>query len=341
MADAGVEVTLSLLPGGNDLYDGGKTVYSQKGIAAFAAYVVAVAKEFPDVATITIGNEFNGLNSAFVDGKRATTDIEARVAYYTSIVKAVSEALDAEGLDVSLAGGALHSMATGYGQAMVDAGTFAYIDTLDFHPYGEYPTEIAQSLERLNSILDTLPDDQRPDLVVTEFGASADADDPLSNASYLAKMAAVLGAGGVSSAAWYALYDEDTSGTPDMGLYDTPTAANDMLEGFQFVASLLDSGTTPTQVEAGAGLEVYDFGNGTWLVWGSAQTVAFGGKGLTFRDASGSIIDTPTTVTDTPVFVSGTNLSVKGTSGILADSFYDFALDADPDGPWSYHALKI
>jgi Ca2+-binding RTX toxin-like protein len=342
--NAGLNVTLTLMPGGNPLYNGGKTVISKKDIAAFADYVVAVAKAFPEVDTIVIGNEFNGLNSNFINGGAATKNIDKRVKIYTNIVEEVNKRLDAADLDVQLSGGALHSVATGYVQAMIKAGTFRHIDTLDFHPYGANPVEVANSLQRLNTVLSDLPEAIRPTLMVTEFGASADPDDPLSNSDYLAKMVAVLADGGVETAAWYAFFDDDRGQIPDMGLYDDRTTPNDMLDGYRFVAGLLDAGAAPSRVDTGPGIELYDFGNGTWLVWGSVQNVTFTGTDLQFFDTCGRPIDPPAGLSDQPVYVQGKDITLTpltGDGALLADSFYDFALSPDPDGPWSYHALKI
>ncbi|MGI3170913.1 calcium-binding protein [Pseudooceanicola sp. C21-150M6] len=344
MAAAGLDVTLTLHPGGNPLYDNGDTVTSARGIAAFARYVDAVLTEFPSIDSIVIGNEFNGLDGQFVTGAAATTDLEQRASYYTDILKAVHDRVADSHSDVQIVGGALHSIATGYVQILVDQGAFEYMDALDIHPYGQDPIEVAQSLAQLNAVLDTLPADQRPDLVVTEFALPAESSDPMANSEYLAKMAAVLAAGGVSAASWYALLDENYNRTADMGLFDTTDTANPVLDSFRFAETLFDTGATPVQMEAGPGVELYDFGNGTWLVWGSAQSVQFSGTGLTFRDASGAVIDRPATLSDAPIYVQGADMVLSADpdhAALLADSFYDFDLTADPDGPWSYFGLKI
>ena len=344
VADSGLDVTLSILPGGNPLYDDGHTVTTAEGRAAFAAFVDALLTEFPSIDRIVIGNEFNGLNAQFVDGPAASKSIPERAAIYTDILAEVSDLVAEKHSQVEIGGGALHSVATGYVQALIDAGAFAYMDTLDLHPYGLDPVEVGTALAQLGKVLDQLPEDQRPELVVTEFGASADSADPLSNAEFLAKMAAVLSAGGVSEASWYALLDEDSSGTPDMGLYDTISTENDMLEGFRFVQSILLDDQPVQELDLGPGIEAYDFGGGTWLVWGSLQDVDFTGTGLVFRDASGAVIAAPDQLTDSPIYLQGENvdlLTEDGPGSLIADSFYDWALDADPDGPWSYHMLKI
>lgn len=340
---AGLDTSITLTPGGNSLYDKGKTVTSAKGIDAFADFAVAVLKEFPSIDRITIGNEFNGLNDAFVNGKAGTSNIDKRAAIYTKILKAVDEAVDKAGLDVEIAGGALHSVATGYVKALADAGAFKYMDSLDIHPYGLDPVEVGTALSRLNDVLDTLPASQRPDIVVTEFGQSADASDALSNASYFAKMVAVMADAGVTMASWYALLDEDRSGTPDMGLYDSITQSNDMLSGFRYMAGLIEDGGAPVQIDAGPGIELYQINATTHLIWGSSQHVDFTGRNLVFRDASGQIIDAPDTLGDDPIYVQGRGFGVASADGeaaLLADSFYDFALSPDPEGAWSYHGLK-
>ncbi|MCA0994798.1 hypothetical protein [Alloyangia pacifica] len=344
LEDNGLGVTLTLSPHGNPLYDDGETVTSAEGIAAFANFVSALLDEFPSVERVVIGNEFNGLNDSFVSGTAASMSVPKRAEYYTDILEGVYEAVSDSHADVQIGGGALHSVATGYVEALIDAGAFAYMDTLDLHPYGQDPVEVGTSLAHLNTLLDALPEDQRPDIVVTEFGTSADSDDPLSNAAYLAKMVAVMAANGVSEAAWYALLDEDLSNTPDMGLYDSIAEANDMLSGFRFVAALLEGDGAVQKLEVGAGIEAYSFNDGTIIAWGSFQDVSISGTGLVFRDAGGSVIDAPTSLDDDPIYIQGTDIEVSTPQAegvLLADSFYDWDLSGDPEGPWSYHMLKI
>lgn len=339
---AGVDPIITLQPHGNPWYDGNTTVTTDGGVQAFANFVLAVANQFPGLTQIAIGNEFNGLSPAFVSGVAAVYDVPQRVAYYTDILRAVHTTIDATHPDMQIIGGALHSIPTGYVQAMVTAGTFQYMDALDVHPYEIDPIEVQEAMDRLNVILDTLPPDQRPEIVVTEFGDLADLDDPLSNASYLAKMVAILAESGVSDATWYALLDEDWSATPNMGLYDRVGVSNDMLPGFQFAAGLLDGTYAVTKVATPSEIELYDFGNGTWLVWGGHQAVSFLGDNLVFRNAAGTVIDAPDTLSDAPVYVQGANFQVvpaEGPGALLADSFYDFSLDADPTSGWSYHLL--
>ncbi|ANT63262.1 hypothetical protein AYJ57_22570 (plasmid) [Salipiger sp. CCB-MM3] len=339
-----LDITLTLMPHGNPLYDDGETVTSEEGIAAFARFVEALLAEFPEIKRIVIGNEFNGLDGRFTSGAATTRSIPERAAIYTEILKGVSDTVSESYPDVEIGGGALHSVATGYVKALIDAGAFEYMDSLDIHPYGLEPSELGVALAHLNSILATLLEEQQPSIVITEFGRSAVTDDPLSNASYLAKAVAVMSANGVTEASWYALLDEDWSGSPDMGLYDKPTTENEMLDGFRFVESILAGAQDSVALDLGPGIEAYDFGNGTWLVWGSAQDISFSGTNLVIRDAGGAIIDAPDRIGDTPVYVQGSDLSVtpvEGPGALITDSFYDWDLASDPEGPWSYHLLKV
>lgn len=343
MERQGVDVTLTLIPGGNALYDNGATVWSSGGIAGFAKFAAAAVKEFPGIDRLVVGNEHNGLDASFVNGVAAQGNVADRAAKYTELLRAVHNKVAATGSDVEIVGGALHSVATGYVEALIEAGAFQYMDALDFHPYGLEPEELAAALDRLNEVLDTLPQNQRPELIVTEFARPADAADPLANTSYLLKMAAVLSEAGVSSANWYALLDEDYAAHRDMGLFDSVSDANPIFNGFQFLSRILETSSTTVEVDSGPGLEVFDFGNGTLMVWGTPQEVSFSGANLVFRDATGKIISRPTEVTDEPIYVQGKGVAVTATGDgqLLADSYHDFSLAADPEGPWSYHGHKI
>ncbi|KIT16331.1 calcium-binding protein [Jannaschia aquimarina] len=341
LADAGFDLTLTFMAR-NPLYDGGKTAHSAEGIAAFADYVAATLDRFPDIQRIAIGNEFNGLNDSFVSGPAASNDLTVRAEHQTRILKAVHDRLADDHPDVAIIGGAMHSTPTGYVSHLIEAGAMAYMDHLDIHPYGLDPSEAAQAFERLNAVLDEVPAEIRPTLVATEFGQSAVAGDPLSNADYLTKMAAVMSAAGFEMAAWYALLDEDRSGTPDMGLYQSRSEANDMVAGFRFVADLLDRAGRAVEVDLGAGLEAYRFEDGTMMVWGSAQAISIEGRDLAFLSADGRPIPRPERIDDSVVVVTGREIEISAGDGpgVLADSFYDFSLDPDGDTSWSYHAEK-
>ena len=346
MIDAGLNPILTLMPQGNSLYDGGKTVMSAEGIAAFANFAVAVLDEYPELTRLSIGNEFNTYVQSFISGAALQLSLQERAQLYTDILAAVSDRLAETHPDVQLIGGALHSVPTGYIGYLADAGAFQYIDVLDFHPYGQDPTQVGEILEELNRILDTLPADQRPELMASEFGQSAQSDDPLSNAGYLVKMLAVMGDAGVSEAVWYSLLDEDWYSYPDMGLYDNPDAANDMLPAFQWMSQLLDQGT-PTKLASASSVELYQLTDDTYLMWGSHQTMKITGTNLVFRDAAGHVIDRPDALSDAPVFVQGDNVTIapaQGPGAVRADSFYDFDLQDSlaPAGPgWSYHGLSV
>ena len=341
----GLNPIVTLMPQGNPLYDGGDTVTSARGIAAFADFVASVLDRFPDLNRIAIGNEFNTGSEHFIRGKAATSDLAKRAEYYTAILQAVHERLSLDHPDVQIIGGALHSVPTGYVGHLAAAGAFGYMDALDVHPYGTDPVQAGVNLAELNRVLNDLPKSQCPDLIATEFGQSADPDRAASNPDYLAKMVAVMGDAGFDEAVWYALLDEDSTWYGDMGLYDSLDRANPLAKGFAFVAEILDRGT-PQRLDAGPGVELYRIGPDTWMVWGSHQAVDFAGSGLVFRNALGERVDRPEALSDSVVIIEGRGLRVipeQGDGAVIADSFYDFSLDpaAQAEAGWSYHALKI
>lgn len=345
MIDSGLDPVITLQPHGNLLYQGGGTVLDPEALAGFAHFVSAVLDAFPGLTRIAIGNEFNSNSSSFIVGAAANSTLVERAQIYTNIVAAVADRLSVHHPDVDLIGGAVHSVPTGYIGYLADAGAFAYIDTFDFHPYGQDPVQVAENLEELNRLFDSLPEDQRPNLIASEFGQSADLSDPLSNADYLAKMIAVMGDAGITEAVWYALLDEDMFTYGNMGLYDNLTTENDMLRGYQWLADLLDAGT-PERIASVSTIELYRFTADTVLVWGSYQSVTITGTDLVFRNAAGTIIDAPNRLTDAALYVQGTDIQITPSSGaghVIADSFYDFDLQEslrDTDSGWSYHGLR-
>lgn len=343
LLEAGLDPVVTLMPSGNALYDGGKTVVSDAALAAFADYVVAALDRFDGLKRIEIGNEFNGAN--FVSGEAATSDMAVRAAYYTRILAAVHERVSAAHPDVEVIGGALHSVPVGYVRHLAAAGAFAHMNSLAVHPYGLRPEEAAEAFETLNDVLSNLPKADRPNLVVTEFGQSLPDARLAENADYLAKMVAVFGEAGVTDAVWYALLDEDNAPHRNMGLYNDARTANPALGTYRFLGTLLAE-ATPKRIATDVAVHAYAFGQDAegrdlWLVWGSAGAGAVAGRNLVFLDTAGSVID-PAFIGPEAVFVRGADLSISPAGdSVIADSYYQFDLQQGADSPWSYHGLKV
>lgn len=336
---AGVDPIVMLLPSGNPLYAGGKTVTAEADIAAFADFAVALLDRFGGLKRIEIGNEFNGVN--FVSGPAATSNMPARAEYYTRILSAVEARVAETHPDVEIIGGSLHSVPVGFVEHLAAAGAFAHMDSLALHPYKLGPEQVGDALETLNAMLDTLPSDQRPDIVITEFGQTLPDGHLVENTDYLAKMAVVFGDQGVTDAVWYSLVDENDAPHANMGLFHDATSGNPALGTFQFLVPLL-SQASPQRLDTDGLIQVYDLGQDTWLVWGSTQDVAVTGDGVAFFDAGGKPIARIGAISSHPVFVRGENVAFEtGPGHVIADSYYQFDLQQGPDSPWSYYGLKV
>lgn len=323
----------------NKLYDGGNTVHSKKGLAAFADYVVATVKEFPGVTTIEIGNEFNGNN--FVSGKVLSSSKDLRDDFYDSIVKAVDKALNEAGVDVQILGGATHSIPVDYLDKLDALGTLDMLDGISIHPYTTAPEQFA---DQLNVLRAAIGDDIA--VHATEFGGNFA---NLSDAPpYLAKMLSVMAAADVASASWYAFAKQTYFA--NMELWDTSSAkATPAGVTYALFEQLLADGVEVDQIDIDAYTYFYSFGENAAVLWGEDREIALA-DGVSAFDLAGNLISDFSQVSpDMPVIlrsagkITAESFTLGGT-GILADSFHDFDVTNAPgslagfEGPWSYFA---
>lgn len=334
---AGLDVSLMFQPA-HPLYDGGKTPHSPAAITAFADFVVATLDRFPGVGAIEIGNEFNGEN--FVTGTVLTDGYSLRPQHYADLLKGVATAVAASHPDVTVVGGAMHSVPVGYAMALAAAGAFEFMDAVAIHPYTTDPEQLADQLALLDAVTGDLP------IHVTEFGQEFGslADAP----AYLVKMTAVMAAAGVESAQWYALYEQpwfDNMELVASGRKPTPAG-----ESFAFVQDVLLGAEDAVRIDTESSAYAYSFGEDALVLWGDGQRVSFSAP-VTVYDATGHRIafdgvlrdDAPVVVVGDGPLVAGDDYAI-GETGLLADSYHDFDV-AHPGGgagggPWSYHSLR-
>lgn len=333
----GVTVTLTFAHT-NALYDKGYTVYTDAGREAFADFIVATLRHYPNVAAIEIGNEYN--SNSYVTGPVAASSAANRDDYYAKLVTAVSTALDEAGIDVEILGGATHSIPVDYFADLKALGTLDLLDAVSIHPYTTPPEQFADQIGLLRSVIGN-------DIAirVTEFGSNfASLDDA---PAYLAKMLSVMGATGIESASWYALARQ--AYFPNMELWNTPAdSATPAGEAFRFLGGLLDPADTIARVKTDDFTHFYTFGEHAAVLWGSMGSVTLGAgiaaytlEGERIDDFDGRIsADTPivlksagTIGVDSVVFHEGT---------LVADSFDQFDVTNSDnagtgfEGPWSY-----
>ena len=334
---AGMDVVLTFNPV-SPLYDGGFSVYTDEGRAAFAEFVVATMKQYPGVSAIEIGNEYNGDN--FVTGPIAKASKDLRDDYYKDLVEAVHTALAENNIDVKMIGGSTHSIPVEYFADLAENGTLDLLDAISIHPYTTDPEQFAAQLAVLRTVVG--PDIE---IHVTEFGDEFAklADAP----AFLAKMVSVMAASDIDSANWYAFAAQ--KGFPNMELYNSQTdTVSPAGVTFALIEEMLAGGEV-RQIAVDSHTFFYAFGDDSAILWGETRDIALA-NGVTAYDLAGRLItDFATLSQDEPVILRSTgqigiNSVTFGASNLLADSYLDFDLTntagsaAGFEGPWSYFA---
>ncbi|MEM9781180.1 MAG: hypothetical protein AAF899_01785 [Pseudomonadota bacterium] len=312
--------------------ENGHTVQSGPALSAFAEFVAATVAAYPEVDTVEIGNEFNG---TFVVGPLEKEGPVVRAKAHARIVAAVAERLRQTAPEVTILGGAAHSIPLVYLEALGEAGLMDDIDGLVVHPYTSPPEHVG---EHLRIALQALG---RPDLAIhaTEFGQERTT--PRAAADYLVRMATAMAAAGVDSATWYALIEQRKY--PGMGLLNADGTERPAGAAFRLMQRLLALGT-PKRIDLGPGLRAYDFAGRGLVVWGLERTVT-APAGLDWTDATGAPQAAPTLSPEAPLIAfSPTPIRFEDMvsaedRGIIDDSYYGFTLA--PGTPWRRMAQAL
>ena len=343
----GFSVTL-LLSDSNPLYDGGNTVYTDTGRAAYAKFIVATLNRYPGIKAIEVSNEYNAWN--FVTGPVRDEGYGPRQKYYYEMLRTVYQAVKDSHPGVKVLGGAALSIPIGYFKPLFDLGALNYMDGLVIHPYTTDPEQLAKQLAMLRTAMGTTP---RP-IHVTEF--AQELDSAADTASYLVKSIAVMASSGVAEADWYALRQQ---GSPNDVWYKNVALAS-------FTGQLLPPGQaykvlSQQVLSKGAGARIaiddftyaYAFGQNAIVIWGEPRSLTVTASAK-FYNAQGVEIAQPTAITagspiiivsDTPL-VYGSNVMV-GATQLVADSYdqFDFTNDLSGpqtfEGPWAYYAYGV
>jgi len=334
----GIDVTL-VFAHANALYDGGKSVHTDAGRAAFANYVVATLQRYPNVTSIEIGNEYN--SKSFVTGPVASASMSERAVYYAQLIKAVGSALDAAGIDVEVLGGATHSIPVDYFAILKDEGALDYIDAVSIHPYTTPPEQFEEQVAVLRGVIgNDMP------ITVTEFGQHFESLDDAP--AYLAKMVSVMGAAGIESASWYALAKQKWF--PNMELWNPAGGETPAGTALNAIENLLDAGGAINRVAVDDFTYLYSFGDHAALLWGADGQVRLG-QGMSAFDLFGNPIEhfDGKLSHDAPIILRSTG-TINSASiavdhdGLVGDSFDQFDVTNEAggttgfEGPWSYYA---
>ena len=335
---ANFDVVLVFNPA-NPIYDGGFSVYTDAGRAAFAKFVVETMKEFPGVSAIEIGNEYN--TNDFVKGPIAQASKDERDDYYAKVVDAVGDALAAAKIGVEVIGASTHSIPVDYFTALANVGALDHVDSVSIHPYSTDPEQFAAQIQVLR---DAIGSDI--DIHVTEFGSKFES---LSDApAYLAKMVAVMAEAGISSANWYAFARQPFF--PNMELFNgADSTATPAGITFALLEKMLADDVAVERVGTGSSTYFYTFGTDEAILWGEPRGLALGAGVKAFDLAGKEITDLTQISPETPIILRTTSGNIANqvtfaATALLADSYHDFDVINDAgdltgfDGPWSYYA---
>lgn len=319
LCQRGYRLVLSLLPR-HPAYDGGLTVTSAAGRAAYAAYLRAVADRYPNcLAAIEIDNEINVKNN--VTGPAAND----RQGSHLAILRDAYAALRPSHPEVALLGGSSNAVATGFLSRLLTFGGPQWLDGIAVHPYRPDPAGLDNELQRLDAKI--AASGAESPLWATEF--TADVADRAAAPGILAKTVTMMSASGMRRALWYALVDQP--GFPNMGLFARDGSFKPVGEAFAYLSrDVLSHGRAVRQNTGEPALHQYQFGSDRTILWGARRPLNVTGNAQ-FRDASGRAISKPAYIDDEPVIIEG-NVTIRlGPASVLADSLYDFGR-----APWRY-----
>lgn len=304
----------------NALYDGGKTVYSNTGQAAYAAYVRALLDRFGScISAIEVGNEINGAGA--FDYPAGMDEARTYVASLQELTRVVKPAHP----KVAILGGSTNTVGTGFLEKLFAVGALKAMDGVAVHPY-------RGSVEGLDLEITHLRDVMRKygapvDIWATEF--SYDTTDQAAAAAGLVKSAAQLSASGVDHASWYALVDQ--TWFPNMGLF-TRTAIKPNGVAYQTIMQRLFAYGRATRIDTGDGLVyLYRFGANRWLAWGAPRTLTFFGAPV-IRDIYGTPrASASVQLSGEPVLIEGASGFTMTASDVIADTMLQYGT-----APWTY-----
>lgn len=319
--------TSVVLNWGNRLYDNGDTPHTPTAIAAFGRFAGTLVARFPNIDSLEIGNEFNGVN--FVKGPLASMKPTERAKAYVLLLKAAAESARVIRPDIRIAGGATHSIAAGYIWSMLDEGAAEYLDTLSIHPY----TTPVEQLVRQFAVLRRHPAAAELPIEVTEFGSS----DPRDAADHLVKSYCQFSLAGVSRAIWYPLQRRGDGMIP---LFDIDGELTEAGKSYQFLASSIQ-GRSVTDASTNDFTYGCIFGNDVLIIWGDPRDVTVGDE-VNVYDSSGNGLVGPFRLSETSplIFVANENADSKGNvvdfvgienSAVLADSYHQFQYPIDSE----------
>ncbi|PDT50432.1 hypothetical protein CO661_02060 [Sinorhizobium fredii] len=339
---AAAEVSLVLVVNSfNPNYDEGLTPYTSEGREALANFVLETLNRFPEIKTVEIGNEFNGKN--FVKGPVREAPYSERDDYYFEILRTVYERVKPARPDVSVLGGATHSVPVDYLSEMFSLGALDFMDGVAIHPY----TSTAEDLGAQLAMLRKAMGDKQRDIYITEFGTGS--PQPGVVPAYMLKFVSVMSAHKVKAAYWYALMRQKWF--PDMELVDQHGRPSTAGEAFRFIQEQLLANGDGVDVSPDDFSYAFQFGQHAMVLWGEPRQVKFMVP-VEVYDATGTPVptfsgrldpDRPVIIKSGEALIMGETVQLAPTD-LVGDSYHQFHLpgsvDAGKDlaGKWSYFA---
>ena len=272
LARQGAHLTLTL-NWGNPLYDGGETPHSAEALAAFGRFARAAVQRFPAIDTLEIGNEVNGAN--FVKGKVKADGLLRRADYHLAMVRAASLAVKAERPDITVLGGATHSLPAGFLWPLLEKDRTGVIEGLALHPY----TTPIDQLPAQFALLCQSPAVGTRSLHVTEFSSARASQAP----DDLVRTFAVLASLGATEVDWYPLNPRGDRQAP---LIDQAGRITPVGHAFRFVGEHL-AGHPVRRLPADDFTFAAAFGTRAWVLWGAPRTLRITAPGVRAYDAQG------------------------------------------------------
>lgn len=316
----GGDVLLTLDPR-NPLYDGGYTVSSRAGMAAYAAYLNAVLDRLPGCVTaIEVGNEINGGNLAYPAGVD-------RPAAYVALLQTIHDQVKPRHPATAILGGSTNMIGTGFLEPLFKAGMLSVADGVAVHPYRHLADNIDWEIAHLTATMrrygTPVP------IWATEF--SDNYAKPELAAPELVKFVTLMNASGVQRAYWYALIDQKFF--QNMGLFTQSQAAKPASDAFRLLTTQLLPAGRVARIDTGdANVRLYRFGADRWVVWGPSGVVQFDGGHIV--SARGQPLPgSSVAIGPAPVVVIGAGSFAFTRGPVLADSLSGFG-----HAPWSYWA---
>lgn len=188
----------------NNLYDKGRTVSSDEGIAAYGKYSGEIAKHF-ESSSIEIYNEFN--HPPFNNG---VCGVEAEC--YLPLLKASFEAVKAQNPATTVVGPATARHDDEWITDLYKLGGMQYLDAISFHPY-DYdgsgaPEFLIETLQRAGDRIREYNDGATKPIWLTELGWSTASFSEEQQAQFLVRAQTIALANGVEKFFWYDLVND-------------------------------------------------------------------------------------------------------------------------------------